>query len=358
MKKSILAILIVSTFILAGCQEKELKAKLEYAERDITHLKMDLERSQTEMKKAKEELKVAKEGLEASQNELNSAKESLQNTQNELNTAKEELHNTQNSLQAKRDELTQIQSTVPGLSVNTATVFAQHEQFQREAINSNEVNNSQITYMLTSVETGFAWLDNLLYKTALGEFKIENNPEKESQIKAIENPKDQLIALWQHWYETDLEKVKNFEVRENSYIKSVEFIGQRGNVLTFSESTYTYEGGAHGLFGNRYFNIDKEQQRLIGLDDLFSAEKKEAVQEALWHYYEEHYGVKDNDKILTYADKNEFYLSKEFYFTPQGIYFVYPPYILGAYAQGEIQLTLPWTTLQEFINAEYSWVKQ
>lgn len=351
--------LITSAFVLAGCQEKELKAKLEYAERDITHLKMDLDRSQTEMKKAKEELQSTKAQFDSAQNELNSTKESLQQNQSELNAVKEQLQQTQTILAAKTEELEKIQSTIPSLPVTKNTVFAQHETFQRDnPENPNTINASQITYMLTSVETGFAWLDNLLYKTTLGEFNIEENPEKAAQIKAIENPKEQLTALWQYWYETDLEKVKRFESRENSHIKSIEFIGQRGNVLTFSESTYTYEGGAHGMFGNRYFNIDTEKQALIGLDDIFSVEKQEAVKEALWHYYEENYGVKEGDKILTFKDKAEFYISKEFYFTPYGIYFVYPPYELGAYAAGEIQLKLPWATLQEFINAEYSWIKQ
>ncbi|MDO4430795.1 MAG: DUF3298 domain-containing protein [Lonepinella koalarum] len=359
MKKSILALFITSAFILTGCQEKELKAKLEYAERDITHLKMDLERSQSEMKKAKEELQTTKSSLETTQTELNSFKERLQSTENELNTTKENLQHTQKSLEEKTVALDQIQAKIPSLPINPVTVFAQHEKFQREANaeNQNGINESEITYMLTAVETGFNWLDNLLYKSAIGEFKIENNLEKAAQIKAIENPKEQLTALWQYFYESDLGEVKNFETRENSYIKSIEFIGQRGKLLTFSDSTYVYQGGAHGMFGTRYFNIDTEKQILLGLDDVFPAEKQEALKEALWQYYEAHYGVKEKDKTLTYADKNAFYISKEFYFTPYGMYFVYPPYELGAYAQGEIQLNLSWTALQELINAEYSWVK-
>lgn len=338
MKKSLLAILITSALLLSGCQEKELKTKLEYAERDITHLKMDLERSQTEMKKAKE---------------------GLENTQNELNTAQENLNEVKAQLQASQEELSKIQGKIPSLEVKPVSVFAQHEKFERDpnTENNNGINESGITYMLTTVETGFPWLDALLYKLTLGEFKIEDNPEKEAQIKAIENSKEQLLALWQHWYETDLQSVKNFEIRDNSYIKSIQYIGQRGKVLTFSESVYTYEGGAHGMHGTRYFNIDSEKQERIELSNLFSEEKLALLKDALWASYETHYGVKDGDNILTFADKERFYTSKEFYFTPNGMHFVYPPYELGPYAAGEIQLNLPWDQLEDLINSEYNWAK-
>lgn len=360
MKKSILALIIASTLMLSGCEEQQkLKETVQLLEHANLQLKRDLDKVQTELKGSQEELKTTKEQLDTTTTNLENTKQQLDAVTIDLESTREQFNVTQQNLTDSQTELNKIKSEIPSIFTKQSTIFAQHENFQRDNTDNENhpINQSTITYMFTVDETGYEWLDTLLYKLTLGEFKIEENPEKETEIKSIENPKEQLIALWQYWYNKDYEEVKAFQTIENNYIKSINYIGQRKNIVTFGEYTYAYEGGAHGLFGNRYFNIDTQKKMLITLNDVFVQEKQENLLNLLWDNYEEHYSVIEGENKLTFKDRKDFYISKEFYFTPYGIYFVYPPYELGPYAAGEIQLKLSWDNIQDLITEEYNWAK-
>lgn len=360
MKKSILALIIASTLMLSGCEEQQkLKETVQLLEHANLQLKRELDKVQTELKGSQDELKTTKEQLDTTTTNLENTKQQLDTVTTDLESTREQFNVTQQNLTDSQTELNKIKSEIPSIFTKQTIIFAQNENFQRDNTNdeNHPINQSSITYMLTFDETGYEWLDSLLYKLTLGEFKIEENQEKETNIKSLENSKDQLLTLWQYWYDKDYEEVKNFQTTENNYIKSINYLGQRKNVVTFGESTYSYKGGAHGMFENRYFNIDIQRKMLITLNDVFAEDKQEGLTNLLWDNYEDHYAVIDGENKLTFKDRKDFYISKEFYFTPYGVHFVYPTYELGPYAAGEIQLKLSWDNIQELITEEYNWAK-
>lgn len=361
MKKSILALIIASTLMLSGCEEQQkLKESIQLLEHANLQLKRDVDKLQAELQSSKEELEISKKELETSKTEHQEKNEEFNSIKSNLEEFKEKLANTEQSLIKAQEDLNKINSEIPTLTPKQSVIFAEQNSFKNESSdpeNSQNLAQSNITYLLTIDETNHEWLNTLLYKLTLNEFKIEENPGKEAEIKSIENPKEQLIALWNYWYNKDSEKIKNFEIRENNYIKSINYVGQRKNILTFNESTYVYEGGAHGMFSNRYFNIDSQKKVLITLNDIFTSEKQNNLANLLWNDYEKNHTIINDEQKSTFIERKDFYISKEFYFSPYGIHFVYPPYELGPYSSGEIQLKLSWDKIQDLITEEYNWAK-
>ena len=48
------------------------------------------------------------------------------------------------------------------------------------------------------------------------------------------------------------------------------FYRAKEKLATFAISFYDYEGGAHGIEGNRYFTIDLTTRHILTLNDLFN----------------------------------------------------------------------------------------
>ena len=60
----------------------------------------------------------------------------------------------------------------------------------------------------------------------------------------------------------------------------------------------------------------------------------------LWEIYQNEYRGDNGERQEPFTVKADFYLSDNFYFSKDGIVFVYPPYAIGPYAEGEKELSL------------------
>lgn len=243
----------------------------------------------------------------------------LQSAEQSLVQLKAVLEKSQEELKSAQDELNQLKANVPSLNVKSVTLFEQG------------------SHVLNGLETGYDWLDNLLYQQLVGKISLPDNPEKENQIKALATNKEKLIALIQHNYQSAVEGPSEFQL-------NLQYLGQRNNVISFVASYDTYSGGAHGMHWSKYIHVDSDSKTVIGLEDLVSKEAQRKLKKALWESYKEYR-----------MPLNDFDISPDFYFSHEGIKFVYPPYAIGSYAEGEITLTLYWWEAKDLINKKYLW---
>ncbi|WP_439287487.1 DUF3298 domain-containing protein [Lonepinella sp. BR2357] len=304
MKKSLLALLIASTLVLSACDDKDTQAKLQTAEQTISQLNAQLEKSQAELKVAQE----------------------------------------------KRTE-------VPALQVKPVTLFEKRQEFNRDPDSIKEddfgVSQSYVDYHLSSVETGITWLDDLLYNELIGDISTTEDKNLLAELKALPTPKDRLLKLYEVYYQEGLAEAKEFNTFGNELSDSVFYLGQRQNVVTFSHSMYTFTGGAHGNGWTDYINVDINKKAKIKLDDLIPKANQQQVQDLLWEAYKTYRQERSNGEL--YASQKDVTVSEAFYFTAEGINFVYPPYAIGYYAEGEITLTLYWNQVENLINKAYLW---
>lgn len=133
----------------------------------------------------------------------------------------------------------------------------------------------------------------------------------------------------------------------NQHNMSVRYIGQHYNIATFLIFSYSYSAGAaHGMYHTEYVNFDLKTQKRLSLQDIL---KKGSEQKVLDTLYDANINWLYNHKI----EKAQLKLSDNFYYGPNGVVFVYPLYELASYAEGMSELTLPYSSVGDLIQAKY-----
>ena len=320
MQKSLIILLISSAFLLSACNENEkevraLSEKLQNAEQTIAQLHQDIAKS--------------RQKLTAYQAE---------NEQKQAEIAEN--------------------APFPALKVKIVTLYKKQESLKHQGGESRA--EASIDYLISLPETGIDWLDNLNARQMLNYYEQEDLAKKspESELpkpdpnKITGTEKADLLKAVEKSYANDLAMLKEGGIFGMSNVAVTTYLGQRNNLVTFSHSHYIYSGGAHGLYWTNYVNIDIEQKKVIDLDDIIAKDKKEAVKELLWQAYQGH--SPDNEgKVDSFMPKDEFYLAEDFLFTDEGVKFVYPPYALASFAEGEVSLVIPWEEANPLLTEAY-----
>lgn len=314
MKKSLLALLISSVFFVVGCEDSKMTQTVLEAEKKIVQLGNELKSTKDTL--AKKEAEVAE----------------LSNVKAENETLKAELEKAQ-------------QNTA--LNVEIVKIFDKKEVIKHNAEKKEEymLEESRIDSFISIPKTNLGWLNQLL-------LKIIYDPNEEAGRKLQHPTEDDLKKYREEVYQALVASAKEEPVI--GYEESIhsDFIGQRNNIVTFSVQPYSYSGGAHGLHYTQYINIDLNKKSVIRLDDLVSKQNQAKLKEALWESYAV-FRVDENGKYNGFADKKEFRISPEFYFGANGVVFVYPPYELGPYAEGDVEVSLPWYLVNDLFNKDY-----
>lgn len=294
MKKSLLALIIATTFMTTACDDKENTQKLQIAKKNIQQLETDLKTVKTENEKLKQELDKAQQNMD--------------------------------------------------LTVEIEKIFDKKEVIKHKVDPKEEfaIEKSEISSTVTIPKTNLEWLNNLLIEVAY-------DPNGEQQLP---NPTGQdLLEQSEQLYQAMIEDAKE---NPGSYTLDLysDFIGKRNHIATFSILHYMYSGGAHGMHYTKYINVDFNKKSVISLNDLVSEKNQAKFKKHLWESYARS-RVDENGKYNGFAEKEKFQISPEFYFNPNGIVFVYPPYELGPYAEGDVEVEVSWFTANDLLNPDY-----
>lgn len=325
MKKSLLSLLVSSIFVLSACNEQETQAltqKLKEAEQTITQLKADVEKSQQALNayKAETETKLA----EAEKAKLN----------------------------------------VPYLKVDIESLFKKSETIK---LKNNEFRDEvMIDYFVSIPKTQFDWLDNLVIRQILNNYNFDMTKDEANDLhnrkidvnKVTGSEREELLKWIEKSYAEDLEAIKDgFNIDQTI---RTSYLGQRENIVTFSQLFYSYAGGAHGMFGTNYINIDVNTQRIITLNTLVTKANQDKLKELLWQQYEYRNQALSThgEAVEPFTSKKDFGVVDNFYFGDDGVTFVFPVYAIGAYAEGEIELTVSWDAINPILNEQYQRVEK
>ncbi|QGM80142.1 DUF3298 domain-containing protein [Otariodibacter oris] len=307
MKKSLLAILIASGFILSACDDQELTQKLTDAEQKITQLETELKAIQTE------------------QATKNSVVENSQDAFPTLNVEITELFNKSETLKVK-DNL-----------------------YEDENESEEQFYDSRVAVFATTATTNVDWLNSLLFKEIINHYSDE-----ELNIGNEIITKENATELFSSMYDDFVN-----EVKQGGYFiglteaETTTYVNQRGNIATFTQHYDSYTGGAHGMYYTRYLNIDVNKKAVIQLNDLVEPSKQQELKDILWQEYMSMNAGEDGQISAFVTDKNEFELSPDFYFTDDGITFVYPVYALGPFAAGETKLHAYFYDINALLSKDY-----
>lgn len=242
----------------------------------------------------------------------------------------EQLNAQVNTLQRQVLDLAENQA----IRVEPEVLFEKSEtiKFDNKSPNSLAPEEAEVKISVKSLKANMDWLTDLLVNELIRQFTAEG------KVK-IEN-KQQFIEYLQTYYADNVKEVKEFELIGISTNVDVEYLGQRENIATFTMGYHHYSGGAHGMYSTHFVNVDLDKKAVIRLDDVFTKAQQNKVKALLWEIYQNESRGDNGERQEPFTAKADFYLSDDFYFSQDGIVFVYPPYALGPYAAGEKELRL------------------
>ena len=173
--------------------------------------------------------------------------------------------------------------------------------------------------------------ENMPVKQALDSFKTDY----------IKNYKDEMTQL--------LEGESEFSFDENSgifnYSKDLKcrMIYNANDIITFRADVYEYTGGAHGLSNSFLFNFDVKNGQRIRLNDIFTKNYEEKLDEMLIQQLLKDNEVSDIKELeeLGYFVTSPIFPTDNFYFDDKNIIFLYNPYEIAPYAMGSTEIKLP-----------------
>lgn len=306
MKKSLLALFISTTFMLSACDD-QVSQKLLETEKQVVQLT-------TDYKKAQDALALKEKELESIKSEFELLKAEAQKAQ-----------------------------SFPALQVEIVPLFSKEGVVKHKKDPQDEYSpeESRISVFASTAKTGVKWLDQLVLQQLF-------QGEDSKAVLTEEAARQKLNAM----YLNSESAAKEDKVIGYSDSMSTYYLGQRNNIVTFTQLFHSYSGGAHGIYHTEYLNVDINKKSLIKLDDLVSKKNQPKLQESLWESYKSS-RIDENGQADLFTDKKDFYIADNFYFTERGITFVYPPYALGSFAEGEIELEVDYDSLKEIMNKDY-----
>lgn len=150
-------------------------------------------------------------------------------------------------------------------------------------------------------------------------------------------------------YTTDYLKETDGEVFSSDHYSNTEI-----NIFSITNRTFTivvsdesYTGGAHGAYGNQFYNYDKYTGKPIQLNALFRPHTMKALRAIAEKVYRKKKGLMPYDDLTEKDDwfENKFVLPENIGLDNNGLYLYYMPYEIKAYAYGSTEFVIPYRLL-------------
>lgn len=127
----------------------------------------------------------------------------------------------------------------------------------------------------------------------------------------------------------------------------------RPGLVSLLREEYEFAGGAHGntTYTALNWQIEGGKATPFGLENLFR-EKSDWVKKIAQAVCQDLKRQKASNYMDGDPKKTEVPLEQlqTFYLTPQGITFVFDPYVAGCYAEGTFRVMLPWSKLEDLLD--------
>lgn len=128
-------------------------------------------------------------------------------------------------------------------------------------------------------------------------------------------------------------------------------------IISFSQSSYSYTGGAHGNYGTSYTSFDLVNNKELYITDVLT--DTSALKETFATIFEKKFRatytsmISSEEKLSEVLFEDKIPINDNFLLTGKGITFHYVPYEIAAYAFGEISLYIPYKEILPHLKPEF-----
>ncbi|STZ01896.1 Protein of uncharacterised function (DUF3298) [Moraxella equi] len=199
------------------------------------------------------------------------------------------------------------------------------------------------------------WIERIVNK------KITNddNPKLLKFKQNVDGFVGEHLALINEMKEVAKENGESFESSAPSYAWTVapELIPAHKNLAQVAITGDVYMGGAHGMPFMEYLMFDMDLQTQIEFSDVIVADKAsdfhELAHAGFKEYLKNELQITTKKEIQEYEQTWQFEMTENAYFGKNGVVLVYQPYEMGGFAQGFVEIVVPYDGLQGIIREEY-----
>jgi hypothetical protein len=125
-------------------------------------------------------------------------------------------------------------------------------------------------------------------------------------------------------------------------------------LLVLSHYTYVDGGGAHGNYFTSFVCVDLVGQSVLNLNDVLdSAGAHKQLQKLLEEQLKNDRHMKKEDSLSGILFEDTMSLTNNIFLTGKGIGFCYNPYQIASYADGEIDIFIPYKRLEPFLRPKF-----
>lgn len=143
---------------------------------------------------------------------------------------------------------------------------------------------------------------------------------------------------------------------EIQYTINIEEKYSKNNIKILEKNQYSYTGGAHGNYYTQYSCYDVKEREILDIKNIFDVvELNKLGQE----YFLMQRGLQKNIKLEEsgyWFENDEFYLPNNFTIENNSFVFVFNPYEIASYAEGMIEIRIPFNRIRNTIKEEYKFI--
>ncbi|MBB5635192.1 hypothetical protein HDF26_002082 [Pedobacter cryoconitis] len=114
-----------------------------------------------------------------------------------------------------------------------------------------------------------------------------------------------------------------------------------------------YSGGAHNNYATTLYCFDVKNQKHLVLSDLIKIDSV-SLQKLVEKNFRTQYKVKSGEALSTQLFEDHLAANKNFFFDTTGISFLYNPYEVASFAQGQIIVSIPYKDLKKYLNPAFA----
>lgn len=192
------------------------------------------------------------------------------------------------------------------------------------------------------------WLDNELKK--ISGLAFGNDRNKGFKVIAADYFKDYQTQFAEQKKDRQNDDFEGWMNYTDNTQQSVLYNDHGFVVIDFLADAYT--GGAHGNYGSTMYCLDVQNKKRMILDDVVKIDSNN-LQKMLERNLRIQYNIKPQDQISSVLFDNFLKPNKNFYFNEKGLAFMYNPYEVASYAQGQIVVYIPFTELKSYMNPAF-----
>ncbi|MBS1589526.1 MAG: DUF3298 domain-containing protein [Bacteroidetes bacterium] len=146
----------------------------------------------------------------------------------------------------------------------------------------------------------------------------------------------------------DIDSLRPIETFNYARYQTIMPVYNDRNLITLQNDFYEFSGGAHGNYGTLFHTYDLINKKELKLSDLIQIDSI-TLQPIVERAFREQYRIKVKNLSQVLFDPH-LATTDNFYITNKGIGFLYNPYEVASYAQGQINVFVPFSALKQWLS--------